>query len=246
MLISSKRIYDHFLFEFMLLMYDLTRFIVAMIAIATVLQHCKADGQAPPWTYKKTSHDLRYLFVMIAPVTGNGGTQREISSKEAEIRNTYLHSGMYHNDGTAKPLWTVDWYAYDVDIASDGIHIVRWGSATSNLESEVISFFSNGMLTRSYSARDLVDIPLLLPRSYSHFQTVQDKRLDDTKGEYVLKTHDGNTFVFDLRTGEVIGGFRWARVIIAFAIVIGVLTILICVRVIRKRRTKGMGHDRPV
>ncbi|MFQ5932993.1 MAG: hypothetical protein ACE5MM_11350, partial [Nitrospiraceae bacterium] len=33
----------------------------------------------------------------------------------------YPASGLYHNDGSTTQLWTVDWYAHNVDVSSDGI-----------------------------------------------------------------------------------------------------------------------------
>ena len=42
------------------------------------------------------------------------------------IRDKWTVSGMYRNDGSTTPLWTVDWYAYEVDVPNGGEHVVRY------------------------------------------------------------------------------------------------------------------------
>ncbi|CAN0331210.1 unnamed protein product, partial [Phaeothamnion confervicola] len=120
---------------------------------------------------------------------------------------------------TSKPLWTVDWYAHGVDVASDGVHIIRGGPwpylpsdrpapTDEALATEAVSFFASGRLVRTYSIGELVDRPDRLPRSVSHFLWIREANFDDERLEYTLATHDGNRFVFDARTGAIISRSR--------------------------------------
>ena len=55
----------------------------------------------------------------------------EQSRKEVNaIRERYSKSGMYRNDGTREPLWTVDWWAV-VTVPGDGVHVIRQGPWSS-------------------------------------------------------------------------------------------------------------------
>ncbi|HJZ56558.1 MAG TPA: hypothetical protein VKE74_16450, partial [Gemmataceae bacterium] len=131
-----------------------------------------------------------------------------------EIRRTYTQSGMYRNDGSTEPLWTVDWYAYGVHLTSDGVHLIRpggWGrlraDMTPDFDSEAVSFFANGRLLRTYRIGELVDDLDPFERSASHFRWQQEGRVG---GEfaYTITTLDGNRFVFDVRTGEIVSESR--------------------------------------
>jgi hypothetical protein len=124
------------------------------------------------------------------------------------IRRAYSQSGMYRNDGSLVPLWTVDWYAFKVDIASDGVHLIRHGPWATFTHEEAISFFANGQLLRTHLIQELVDDDTKLRRSVSHFLWREDGRFDDAAFSYALKTKDGNRFVFDARTGEIVSAPR--------------------------------------
>jgi hypothetical protein len=83
--------------------------------------------------YKEVSLNGQYVFVMlgILPTPADDPAWRYEEPrvrKDAEIRRVYPQSGLYRNDGSAAPLWTVDWYAFKVFVASDGVHLVRLGN----------------------------------------------------------------------------------------------------------------------
>ena len=69
----------------------------------------------------------------------------------------YTVSGMYKNDGSVRPLWTVDWYAGD-----DAVNVSRHGHVVVNrdriIESgdSVVEFYRRGKVVKSYSADDLL------------------------------------------------------------------------------------------
>jgi hypothetical protein len=177
-----------------------------------------ADSEAPPSSYKKVTPGEKYVFVMLPRETVEQEIRRwneENQSRIREIRRTYKQSGLYRNDGSADPLWTVDWFAYGVDVASDGIHLVRrgrWALAPEDhnaplggaaLDQEAVSFFANGRLLRTYKIGELVTNPARLHRSWSHFVWQEEGLFDDQRLEYRLATLDGNRFVIDVRTGEI-------------------------------------------
>jgi hypothetical protein len=181
------------------------------VAIVAVALFCApspafADSPAPLISYKQVSPGGAYVFVMLGDPRDDSVPGRVPSRK---IRQTYPASGLYPNDGSTVPLWTVDWYAHKVDVASDGIHLVRhgpWAMATSD---EAVSFFANGQLVRSYIVNWLVDDKSRLSRSVSHhFMWESSNQFDDAHLEYTVQTVDGNTFTFDVSTGQIVSSNR--------------------------------------
>lgn len=59
-----------------------------------------------------------------------------------QIRKTYPKSGLYKNDGSTLPVWTVEWFAQEVEPLSDGIHIVRCGPWASSPFTQAVTFFT--------------------------------------------------------------------------------------------------------
>jgi hypothetical protein len=153
---------------------------------------------------------------MISPLAADRDAGRKAepwASEIRQIRETFKKSGLYRNDGSTDPLWTVDWYADHLVVASDGVHLVRHGPWPTSKDDEAIAFFANGELLRSYQIRELVDIPILLPHSVSHFEWLKSDAFDETKLEYALTTYDGSRIVFDVRTGEIVSSLRPTRLI---------------------------------
>ena len=86
---------------------------VLIVAVATPFSF--ADSPGRPSSYVKPSADGRYLFVMIAPFSPESEASYwggERATKIRAIRKKYRASGLYRNDGSPEPLWTVDWYAF--------------------------------------------------------------------------------------------------------------------------------------
>src|SRR5262249_16407340 len=90
-----------------------------------------AHTPLPKMTRTKVVANGKYLFVMVSPhpveqearwVGPNG------EKKVRELRKNYPESGLYLNDGSREPLWTIDWYRHHIDLASDGVHLVRPGT----------------------------------------------------------------------------------------------------------------------
>ena len=182
-----------------------------------------ADSIAPPFSYTKPTPDGKHLFVMISPQSPKDDASSWIESKAQEIRrirNTYTISGLYRNDGSSTPVWTVSWYAYDVEPLSDGIHLVRPGPWASSSDSEAVAFFASGKLIRSYTVGDLVAVPALMPHSVSHFMWRSDAHLNDDHKTYAIKTKQGERYTFDVTTGKISSSFSPVRWILGVAIIL--------------------------
>ncbi|HJZ56195.1 MAG TPA: hypothetical protein VKE74_14610 [Gemmataceae bacterium] len=178
-----------------------------------------ADKSGPPTTYTKASADGQYIFVMISPNEVDAELKLyndEAAKKVRAIRAMYTRSGLYKNDGSKEPLWTVDWYAAGVLVPSDGVHLVRFqympfykaprGEPVDKegLKTEGVTFFAKGKEIRKYQVADLIERPELLTRSVVHYQWVKAPVLRDKEGQLEIVTLDGNRFVFELKTGEIV------------------------------------------
>ena len=212
-----------------------TAILILLLLVASTT--ARADSVAPPFSHKKLSDNGQYVFIMIAPGTVEQDMHpwnEETAAKIAAIRQKYSQSGLYKNDGSTTPVWTVDWYAYDVDIANDGVHLIRHGPWARSTDDEAFSFFANGKLIRSYKVKDLVDIPWFFQQSVSHFWWSADSKFDDATLRYSVSTRDWNTFVFDATTGQTVSATRWGRVCL-WSVVIACMAVLVLL-VKRRRR----------
>jgi hypothetical protein len=181
--------------------------VLSIVALLAVSSGVVADSPAPPTTYEVVSADQKLVFVMIPPYSLDEELRfwnEEYGEKVRQIRTVRGVSGMYRNDGTSEPLWTVSWYAGGAEIFSDGVHLVRHGPWASKLSDEAVSFFAKDKLLRTYRVSDLIKDKRRLKRSISHFEWGTDKRLDDAKLRYTLLTVERKCYVFDVTTGQII------------------------------------------
>ena len=165
--------------------------------------------------YSFATEDGKYLFVMLVPDQEESvaAEDRELDPKMREI---YERSGLYLNDGSTSPLWTVDWYAAEVYVSSDGLHLVRvglWPTYESDKDFEkngralgqlALAFYQGGKKVRDYDISQLIQKPGKLPRGRSHFQWRERIWLDESAHRLNVITHDEQKLVFDLLTGKVV------------------------------------------
>jgi hypothetical protein len=105
-----------------------------------------------------------------------------------------------------------------------------------------VQFFANGQEIRSYRIKDLVQYPRLLPHSVSHFTWQEAGELDDNTLTYSLTTKQGDKYVFDVRTGEVLRSFRpfrWAAWFLLVVLVTAALTVWVFWK--RKKKPQPLG-----
>lgn len=180
---------------------------VALVALGTLLvalpSGAMADSPAPPRDYTQTTEDGRYVFVMLAPED-----RLNRAKTDDAVRGKYPRSGLYLNDGSITPLWTVDWYAFSVDVSSDGQHLARWGPwpTRGNYNELALAFYENGQEMQSYSVEDLVARPETLPESVSHYTWSKEHSFDDRVDKVFLQTLTEERYVFDIKSGELVDG----------------------------------------
>ena len=172
----------------------------------------RADKIGPPESYKKTSADGTYVFVMLAPDADRDSGK--------ELRETYKQSGLYKNDGSAKPLWTVDWYSRTAFVANDGVHVVRFAGphtyaerlnpdraqrvlTAADLKNESVSIVAKGKLVKEFTIGNFVDDVKALPKSVTFFRWSKLVRINDDKGQLEIETLDGNRVKVELATGKI-------------------------------------------
>ncbi len=172
-----------------------TLFLIAVMVLAVPLT-AVADSVMPPRDYVKETENGKYVFVMLAP------EQWERYGK-TDIRKTYSQSGLYRNDGSATPLWTVHWYSYQVYPSSDGRHLVEMGPWASDTDELAVAFHRDGKRIKAYAIKDLVSDTAKLKHTVSHFFWRSALRYDDKQGLLFLITTDGRGYCFSITTGEI-------------------------------------------
>lgn len=132
-------------------------------------------------------------------------SQGDEDKAEAEkLRKAYKASGLYENNNSTKPIWTVDWYSFKVYLTSDGKYLVRTGPWASKETDEAFSFLRDGKLTKSYQVDDLIRYTSALPHSVSHFQWEKESQLNNSTNSFEVITLEDGRFVFNLENGEII------------------------------------------
>ena len=115
----------------------------------------------------------------------------------------YPASGLYRNDGSVEPLWTVEWFADGAILSADGVHLVRLGPWASSYDDLAVAFYRSGELLKAYSIADLVADPRSLFHSVSHFFWSSSIALDEDAHELTVATLSGETYRFNLE-GEIL------------------------------------------
>lgn len=183
-----------------------------VVALLGCASGARADKIGPPESYKTASADGKFVFVMLSP---------DMDQKDATgLREAYKQSGLY-KDGSKEPLWSVDWYARSVAVASDGVHVVRYGGphayaerlnpdrskrvmTAADLKKEALSVFAKGKLVKEFTIGDFVTDPAALTHSVTFFRWHKQAKLIEDKLQLELLTLEGNRVLLDLATGKVL------------------------------------------
>lgn len=197
----------------------------------------KADSIAAPTSYKKEIGNGKYVFVMLTT-----DSDKLLSKTNKE----YSKSGLYENDGSVTPLWTVDWYQYEglVFITDDGQDIVSlgpWATLSSDhkidLNQSAVTFYSKGSLVKEYLISDLIKNSSYLTKSVSHFEWRDNVEFDSNAATFTILTKDQNKYVFDVRSGDIIKK-SMKKISLNIIISIFIIGALGLVFVIRRYRMK--------
>jgi hypothetical protein len=165
------------------------------------------DSPTIPFSYSVTSPNGHYLFIMLAPIDLEHDGIQWPEGKRLEairLRKKYSQSGLYLNDGTTIPIWTVTWYSRVVHLSDDGVHLIREGPWAEKLSDEAYTFFAGGSEIRSYKIGDLINSTAELPHTAGHFSWVQRVELNDSGKTFTIFTLTNHKIVFDYTTGEII------------------------------------------
>jgi len=150
-----------------------------------------ADTESPPFDYVAQTKKEQFEFRMFVPNADTSDATNRIS-------------GLYPNSTeSSKPLWSVDWYAFNVVPHSNGQNLVRhgpWATWTSQL---AVAFYKNGEELRTYQISDLITDPSKLIHSVSHFQWRSKVFYQEENETLTIYTVDGNRYVFSLLSGEL-------------------------------------------
>ena len=198
----------------------------------------KADSIASPTSYKKEIGNGKYVFVMLTT------DSKKILSK---TNKEYSKSGLYENDGSVIPLWTIDWYQSEgmVFITDDGYHIASlgpWATLLPNdkmdLNQLAISFYNRGRLVKEYYISDLIKNISYLRRSVSHFEWRDNVEFDSNAATFTVLTKDKNEYVFDAKTGNIIKKIIKGipLKVIIFIFIIGTLGLVFVLKIYRMKK----------
>jgi hypothetical protein len=206
----------------------------AMFALVLWPGSAMGDRERGPYPHSEPTWDGAYVFVMV-PEERDGSPKSWTDPKGttvAGVRPTYTESGLYRNDGSTTPLWTVDWYAHGFTPLPDGVHLVRRGPWARDPSSEAVAFFANGVLLKSYRVSDLVAKPSRMTHSVSHFMWRRSGGLRPETKEYEILTLHDEYYRFDVTTGEIIEERKPEKpdtqwVLVASALALGAVVLVL-------------------
>jgi hypothetical protein len=160
-----------------------------------------------------------YVFALIPPKSED--PNRREQSHHARLRQKYAESGLFRAGDEKTPLWTVDWFDYEVMPSNDGVHLVRihgendqWRhyktdkrlpdeAVAEQLAAPAISIYKNGRLLRTYSVREIVGRPESLPHTMRYILWNAGGVYTYDEKQFVLMTQDERQVFFDLETGRI-------------------------------------------
>lgn len=191
-------------------------FCAGLLCASTV---AKPDDPASEFDYMRPTKGGDYVFVMLRPkrfrsysydhvVYADSATNKR-KNVDGRLFEKYPESGVYRI-GSTKPLWTVDWYSFDVRACSDGVHLVRfgpWADSGDEGKTLAVAFYRSGKKIRSYAVRDLISNYKELPGTISHYWWMKSSGFDDAGKRLKIITYSGydyqvgRSLFFDIRTG---------------------------------------------
>lgn len=166
----------------------------------------------PGWSgsYEEESPNKQYKLVMLGNLPWSSCFHKDDwVQKSNALRSMYPASGMYRNDGSVEPLWTMGYVSWrqGITVANDGRHIVVWGGWPTQYEgyaNEAFSFYEDGLLTATFRVKELVVDPTRLPHSVSHYEWLDSSQYDHEKNELNIRTSMGEVYRIDVETGQIL------------------------------------------
>jgi hypothetical protein len=198
------------------------KFFLTFLFFLTLALTVFAQHPTSAWMHSYTAEtaDKKYLFVM-----------RDLDRSDYFVSDKYEKSGMYLNDGSTTPLWTLDWKE-SIYLPNDGKHIIRLGRLpySATYREEAFTLLAEGKDIKTYQTRDLITFPYLLPHSSNGYDINHSPLSPDLPNDGVLmkvdngkgyplnsgvifnnenqtmqiETLHGDKYLFDFTTGEII------------------------------------------
>jgi hypothetical protein len=188
-----------------------------LVLVAPAISHA---GLVDDESWRKTSDDGRYVLVMVSQHPVDEDFSRK--NREAEVRDIrrrYQQSGLYRNDGSSEPLWTIPYHlpVYAVYLAPDGEYLVlaveHWSHTISNIgPGGRVHFYRRGEALASYQEPDFIRcfaFKWLASRLLDdHVILCRRARFDPQALTYTVTTSQSEEVVFDVTTGKIVR--RWS------------------------------------
>ena len=194
-----------------------------------------ADEPPIPRDYMQNVGE-NYVFVMLSPYEQSAWAA---DIYDESIRRMYSISGLYVKGNSPVLVWSVDadWYAYQVELSSDGKYLIEWALLSyrySDYDSIAFTLFENGQVVRNYAINEFVSYPFLLSSPY---EWKENSLIDSEKGSIWLRTSNGEEYTIDLATGEVVKGMspKTKITILAFGMSFWLLVVAFAVWRVFKR-----------
>ena len=186
------------------------------------------------WT--QTSPGGEYILVMVSPkpvANDQGNRPLDPTRGGARLRDKYLESGLYRNDGSSQPLWPIPFIdgGWPAHVAPDGRYVVfdadqcslGWHAATIFADGRhVVTHWKHNLIPCYYSKKFLAML--------CNWRDAEPLRgeLDHEKRTYTITTGQGEVFVLDVANGQLLRHIsRWPRYVLSFALLVPIAVVLI-------------------
>lgn len=111
-----------------------------------------------------------------------------------------------------KLMWSINWFAQNVSLANDGIHLIRlepWGSDLEKFSDIALEFYRKDQLLNSYRVNDILKDTSTVIKDIGHYRhtahkgSIQTGLIDEKKTFTIVHT-DKRANSFDFTSGELI------------------------------------------
>lgn len=157
----------------------------------------------PPDDYALPVGDGKFLFVMLAD-------QPARTPGNPLVRCRFSKRGMYRNDGSTTPLWTLPEFRsrWSQVLCDDGVHMASIDGGIANEKSPkrpAVTFYANGAVIRTRDLTELVPDPSKLPEGGYPIGTqwVKEYDISPVSGLVTILTIPGDLVIYDATGTQV-------------------------------------------
>jgi hypothetical protein len=169
------------------------KFMLSLLGLLAVLPALRAD-MAPLVSTKKVLGNGKFLLVMLFP-------PENTLNKENLLNKTYPQSGLYPNDGSNKPLWTLDHpFQGQVFVSADGDFLANV-VFPAEPKGDGVRFYHKGKLLRAYKVEELAR-PDSIQNACPSCLWSENVGYDAAAEILTVMSRDGRNWRFELRTGK--------------------------------------------